>query len=61
VRKHCGELPDSALAPKVMATVHPLAILRAPGDRTRLMRQRFVDGLRKLAAALGSSRALQAR
>jgi DNA polymerase len=61
VTKHRGELLDSPLAPKIIATVHPSAILRAPDDETRrLERQRFVDDLRKLATALGSSRALRA-
>ena len=35
VTQHRGELMKSSLAPLVMATVHPSAILRAPDDETR--------------------------
>src|SRR3954468_6207808 len=33
--RHRGELLDSELAPKVTATIHPSAILRAPDDESR--------------------------
>jgi uracil-DNA glycosylase len=38
----------------VTATVHPSSILRAPSDEARRMeRERFVDDLKKIRAALG--------
>jgi DNA polymerase len=48
-----GQWLDSTLAPKVMATVHPSAILRAPDSEARhaAMRQ-FVADLRLVARAL---------
>jgi uracil-DNA glycosylase len=50
VTQHRGELMKSALAPFLMATVHPSSILRAPDDETRHSEmQRFVDDLKKLA------------
>src|SRR3989440_6310810 len=49
VTQHRGELMKSALAPFLMATVHPSSILRAPDDETRHSEmQRFVDDLKKL-------------
>ena len=45
--RHRGELIESALAPIVMATVHPSALLRAPDDETRRRETaRFVEELR---------------
>src|ERR1700681_4453253 len=35
VTQHRGEFVKSALAPRVMATVHPSSILRAPDEATR--------------------------
>lgn len=35
VSRQRGEFVSSPLAPKVLATVHPSSILRAPGDETR--------------------------
>ncbi|MCU1274848.1 MAG: putative polymerase related protein, partial [Bryobacterales bacterium] len=35
VTQHRGEFIESPLAPRVMATVHPSSILRAPDDETR--------------------------
>jgi len=53
VTKQRGEFIESALAPYVMATVHPSSILRAPDDETRrLEHRRFVDDLKKLAKVL---------
>ena len=53
VTAHRGEFVASALAPLVLATVHPSSILRAPDDETRrLERERFTDDLRKVARAL---------
>ena len=53
VTKQRGEFLESALAPYVMATVHPSSILRAPDDETRrLEHRRFIDDLKKLARVL---------
>lgn len=50
VTKQRGQFLESALAPYVMATVHPSSILRAPDDESRhLEYRRFVDDLKKLA------------
>jgi DNA polymerase len=48
-----GQWVTSSLAPHVLATVHPSAILRAPDDETRETEtRRFVDDLRTVAAIL---------
>ena len=48
-----GEFVESALAPRVTATVHPSSILRAPDDASRREEMsRFVRDLRKVAAQL---------
>ena len=53
VTRHRGEAVPSALAPKVMATVHPSSILRAPDDASRRReRALFVRDLRAAAAFL---------
>jgi DNA polymerase len=53
ITAHRGEFVESPLAPRVMATVHPSAILRAPDDDARHQEMdRFVDDLRKIAAVL---------
>ena len=53
VTKQRGEFRESALAPYVMATVHPSSILRAPDDETRRLEHRlFVNDLKKLARVL---------
>lgn len=46
-----GELLDSDLAPIVMATIHPSAILRA-GERRHAERQAFTEDLRVAATAI---------
>jgi len=53
VTVHRGELQPGALAPYVLATVHPSSILRAPDDEARRagMKQ-FTDDLRKAGRAL---------
>jgi uracil-DNA glycosylase family protein len=57
VTTHRGEFVPSALAPLVLATVHPSSILRAPDDETRRLEMtRFTDDLRKVALALRSER-----
>ncbi len=48
-----GEWVPSPLAPRVMATVHPSSILRAPDDRARHQEMaRFVEDLRRVSAEL---------
>jgi uracil-DNA glycosylase len=49
VSRSRGEFVKSSLAPRVMATVHPSSVLRAPDDETRRVeRQRFIDDLKKI-------------
>ena len=49
-----GQPLDSPFAPKVLATVHPSSLLRAPDDRTRRREiARFIADLRKVAEMLG--------
>jgi uracil-DNA glycosylase len=56
VSKQRGEFVPSSLAPRVLATVHPSSILRAPDDeQRRLEMSRFVDDLRKVAGELESA------
>jgi uracil-DNA glycosylase len=53
VTAHRGEFIASALAPIVLATVHPSSILRAPDEETRRAEMhQFTDDLRKVAKAL---------
>jgi uracil-DNA glycosylase len=53
VSRQRGQLVSSPLAPRVLATVHPSSILRAPDDQTRhAERARFVEDLRQAAIAL---------
>ena len=52
VTRERGKLVPSALAPAVLATIHPSALLRAdPADREREI-QRFIEDLKKVAAVL---------
>ena len=56
VSQRRGEVVPSPLAPKVIATVHPSSILRAPDDETRRAEtRRFVDDLKKVAKVLGEA------
>ncbi|MCK6450113.1 MAG: UdgX family uracil-DNA binding protein [Alphaproteobacteria bacterium] len=48
-----GRFMPSALAPYVMATVHPSALLRAPDDARAAEIARFVADMRKVAGVLG--------
>lgn len=49
VTQHRGEFLDSDLAPRVIATVHPSSILRAPDEKTRHEEmERFIADLRKI-------------
>jgi uracil-DNA glycosylase len=53
VSKQRGEFVTSSLAPRVIATVHPSSILRAPDDdQRRLEMSKFVDDLKKVAGEL---------
>ena len=48
-----GQLIASPLAPKVVATVHPSSVLRAPDHATReLQRKEFVRDITKIAGLL---------
>jgi uracil-DNA glycosylase family protein len=50
---HRGEFVESELAPRVTATVHPSAVLRAPDEEARHQEyQRFVEDLRVVAGDL---------
>jgi uracil-DNA glycosylase family protein len=53
VSRQRGEFVASSLAPRVLATVHPSSILRAPDDVTRRAEtEKFVADLKKVAKAL---------
>jgi uracil-DNA glycosylase family protein len=57
VTRQRGELVSSSLAPRVMATVHPSSILRAPDSETRRLEMRkFVEDLKKIAGMLAAKR-----
>lgn len=50
VTQHRGEFIKSALAPYVMATVHPSSILRAPDEEIRHQEmKRFIEDLKKIS------------
>ena len=54
VTKQRGELVESELHPRVVATVHPSSILRAPdADARRAAMEEFVEDLRVVAKLLG--------
>ena len=56
VTQERGKILASPLAPRVLATVHPSSILRAPDDETRrLEMRRFIDDLRKAAEAIAGA------
>jgi len=58
VSKERGKFVPSPLAPHVLATVHPSAILRAPDEATRHAEMdRFVADLKKVGALLRRRRA----
>jgi DNA polymerase len=51
---HRGEFIESALAPIVLATVHPSSPLRAPDEETRRRETaRFIDDIRSVITRLG--------
>lgn len=52
-----GQFVPSPLAPRVMATVHPSSLLRAPDpEARRVERRRFVEDLRKVAEAIAEGK-----
>jgi uracil-DNA glycosylase len=57
VTRQRGQLIESPLAPKVIATVHPSSILRADEANREAEMAAFVTDLRKVAALLGGTRA----
>jgi DNA polymerase len=53
VSEQRGRFVSSPLAPRVMATVHPSSLLRAPDDESRHREfERFVEDLRKVGETL---------
>jgi DNA polymerase len=53
VSRQRGEFVVSPLAQRVLATVHPSSLLRAPDDETRRREtEKFVQDLKKVARAL---------
>jgi uracil-DNA glycosylase family protein len=52
VTRERGRPVDSDLAPHVLATIHPSAILRAPGDDRERERAAFVDDLKVVVSLL---------
>jgi DNA polymerase len=53
VSQRRGTFVESALAPRVMATVHPSSILRAPDDQARREEmRRFVEDLKTIATEI---------
>jgi len=55
VTQERGKILASPLAPRVLATVHPSSILRAPDEATRhIEMDRFIDDLKKVAEAIAA-------
>jgi len=52
VTERRGEFIDSPLAPKVIATLHPSSILRAPEQSRRSEFERFVEDLKRVSRVL---------
>lgn len=52
VSRQRGQFLRSGLAPFVIATVHPSAILRAPDDRRGEEKAQFIEDLKKVARML---------
>src|SRR6266496_1000470 len=56
VSQQRGQFIESTLAPYIVATVHPSAILRAPDDETlHLEKRRFIDDLKQIARVLSKN------
>jgi DNA polymerase len=55
VNRQRGQLIDSPLAARAMATVHPSSILRAPDDVSRQLQMKaFIEDLKKIARLLST-------
>ncbi len=54
VTQHRGTLIDSEWAEAVIATVHPSAVLRAPGDVRERAKREFFEDLRRASEVLAS-------
>jgi uracil-DNA glycosylase family protein len=53
ITKHRGEVQVSAFGPRVLATVHPSSILRAPDSETRKRElAKFLEDMQQVAAML---------
>lgn len=50
-----GKFVKHPWAPKATSTIHPSAILRAPGEQRHLEHERFVEDLKKVKAALAAA------
>jgi len=62
VTKGRGRLLPATFAPRVLATVHPSSLLRAPDEETRRKEMlRFVEDLKVVAAYLREGRAARSR
>lgn len=57
VTQHRGKPVTSELAESVIATVHPSAVLRAPGAEREQARQEFFEDMKRVAAYLRSRKA----
>jgi DNA polymerase len=57
VTKERGKLIPSSLAPWVLATIHPSAVLRAPDEERDEMRRGFVADLHRVAAVIAEAQA----
>src|SRR2546426_4834060 len=56
VTQERGKILESPFAKKVLATVHPSSLLRAPDDETRHAERRlFIDDLKRVARVLSKS------
>jgi len=56
VSKQRGQFIESALAPYIMATIHPSSILRAPDEEPRHAgKRRFIDDLKKVARVISKN------
>ncbi len=51
VTRERGKIVEHAWAPRATSTIHPSAILRAPGEQRHLEFERFVNDLRLVRAA----------
>jgi len=59
VTKERGKLIPSSLAPWVLATIHPSAVLRAPEEERDEMRRGFVADLHRVADVIAEAQAIR--